>query len=197
MKKYLSIILIVSIAFPLTYSRLVTTYDPPSHYTFFREDVSGENPIEIEYDTDSSLSFAYEHSFVNKKLFQFYTGGEFMLSRSSSENISLHSVYIKPALLMTENILLFFKLGYCMLNKEDKGLQLKDGTMFSLGFEYEITERLSLGLSHSSYDLFEEKSVNPNNLPQHLNIQSSVSDTNIDLKYNKIGFSIIYGFNIE
>ena len=200
MKKYLLLIMLSSFVFPLTFSRIVSTFDPSSKYTKFREDVDGSNPLIEEYDTDASLSFAYEHSFINKEIFHFYTGGEFMLSRSSSENISLHSIYIKPALSMTDDVLLFIKLGYCFLNKEDKDYPVKNGLMASAGFEYALTDRLSLGFSHSAYDLFEETQKGYGDIevePFPGNDNPYSPDTKNDIKYNKIGFSIIYGFDIN
>ena len=199
MKKYLLLILCSSFIFPLTFSRIVTTIDPSSKYTRFQEDLSSGDETEEENSTSTSFSFAYEHSFVNKEIFHFYSGGEFMLSRSALENISLHSIYIKPAVSMTENVLLFFKLGYCFLNAEDKDFPVENGLMVSAGFEYQITDRLSLGLSHSSYDLFEETGTNPSGDPwAHQNFEDdALPDTKCDLKYNKIGFSIIYGFDLD
>ena len=202
MKKYLLLILCSSFIFPLTFSRIVTTIDPSSKYTRFEKDLSSGNETETEYTTSASFSFAYEHSFINKKIFHFYSGGEFMVSRSALENISLHSIYIKPAISMTDDILLFFKLGYSFLNSEDKDFPVENGLMVSAGFEYQITDRLSLGISHSSYDLFEETRIIPSGDPWSHHggddfDAAAVPNTKCDLKYNKIGFSIIYGFDLD
>ena len=67
--------------------------------------------------------------------------------------------------------------------------------MASAGFEYAITEKLSFGLSHSSYDFFEEIMTSPSQQTDPSEDPFDFLDTNNDLDYNKIGFSIIYGFN--
>ena len=79
-----------------------------------------------------------------------------------------------------------------MLNKEDKSFILDRGSILSAGFEYAINEKLSFGLSHSFYNLFDEVKKSPDissNFPG-LPIISD-SDTENDLEYNKIGHSII------
>ena len=200
-KSFLIILMSISFLYPVTISRIVTTIDFPNYFTHSYVDVDDKtNEVKTKHDTSYSLDFGYEQRIVNSGDFHMFAGGEFMLGRMSSLNVSFHSIYLKPSLSLSEKFLAFLKIGFCVLNKEDKSFILDKGSLLSAGFEYMINEKISLGLSHSTYNLFDQVRRNPDietnwidPITQEPLIIPGI-DTENDLQYNKVGFSIIYGF---
>ena len=119
---------------------------------------------------------------VNTNVFNMYIGGEFMIGRKSlSTTMAFHSVYLMPAISIKDKVLLSTRLGITQLNTDDPDFLFKwNGYLASFGIEYNISDNMSLGVSYTSYDMHNKE----------------IEGRDMDLTYDKVGLSVIYGFAI-
>ena len=92
-----------------------------------------------------------------------------------------------------------FRGGITNLNTEQKDFLLDWGSILSMGFEYHVTDNLSLVVSRSYYNLFKDSyssqqsfltsSMLGNSIGNEVDLQS----INLDMKYIKTGISVVYG----
>ena len=97
--KYLFIIFISSVLFPINFSRLVTTFDSSGEYSFIFTNEENQQDNEFSFNTKQGINIAYEHMITDGGVtdgidFYLFGGGEFMFGRRSDVNVSFHSVYI-------------------------------------------------------------------------------------------------------
>ena len=105
-------VILIEGVFTQSISRIITTLDIPGYFTIpTRNSTTDELFSNISYDTKHSLDFGYEHKILDGGDIVLFAGGEFMLGRMSDENLSVHSLYLKGGLQLTEKSLLFGKLG--------------------------------------------------------------------------------------
>ena len=202
--KYLYFIFITSILFPINFSRLVTTFDSAGEYSFIFTNEENQQNNEFTFNTKQGINIAYEHMITDGGVidgidFYFFGGGEFMFGRRSDVNVSFHSVYIKPIIGVTDKFMITFRGGITNLNTEQKDFLLDWGSILSMGFEYHVTDNLSLVISQSYYNLFKDSyssqqsfltsSMLGNSIGSEIDLQS----TNLDMKYVKTGISVVYG----
>lgn len=202
--KYLFIIFISSILFPLNFSRMVTTFDSSGEYSFIFTNAENQQNNEFTFNTEPGINIAYEHMITDGGVtdgidFYLFGGGEFMFGRRSDVNVSFHSVYIKPIIALTDKFMITFRGGITNLNTEQKDFLLDWGSILSMGFEYHVTDNLSLVVSRSYYNLFKDSyssqqsfltsSMLGNSIGNEVDLQS----TNLDMKYIKTGISVVYG----
>ena len=205
MKNVLTIIILCSFIFPLSFSRIVTTFDFPGEYTVSLSDFNSGGENEFVYATKQGINVAYEHIVTSGEIvggtdIYVFAGGEFMVGRRSDVNVSFHSVYIKPVVAISDNLLLSFSAGLAKLNTEQNDFILDMGSLISMGLEYQITENMSLLLSGSAFNLFEDTYSATDGFTQTplMNIDlEGLDETDIDMQYIKTGLSIIYGFNVN
>ena len=108
MYKYLNFILLyITIAFPLSTSRIVTTFDYPGKYSVPIYNLDNELVSKKYFETDFSIDIAYEHLILDGDDFLFLIGGEFMIGRKSSSNVAFHSIYLMPMLRLSNKTLVF------------------------------------------------------------------------------------------
>ena len=202
--KYLLFIFISSVLFPINFSRLVTTFDSPGEYSFIFTNAENQQNNEFIFNTKQGINIAYEHMITDGGVtdgidLYLFGGGEFMFGRRSDVNVSFHSVYIKPIIALTDKFMITFRGGITNLNTEQKDFLLDWGSILSMGFEYHVTDNLSLVVSRSYYNLFKDgyssgqtfltSSMLGNSIGDEVDLQS----TNLDMKYVKTGISVIYG----
>ena len=200
MIKYGYIVLFLSIIIPSSFSRIVTTVDPPSSYTI--DGVSQETGLLLftqNYDNKIGIDIGYQQIMFYKGKFNLYTGAEFMLGKKAESRIAFHSVYIMPSLLLSDNLALSIRLGMTQINTDQNNFNLDRGLMGSLGFEYKISESIIIGFDYCTYDIKNKlvTDISGFNPPVTLHVDGDnilTEDVEMDLVYNKFGISIIYGF---
>ncbi len=98
MINYLYIFIFLTIAIPSSFSRIITTVDPPSSYTV--DGISKETGITLfsqDYDNKIGINIAYQQIIFYRGKFNLYTGAEFMLGKKAESRIAFHSTYIMPS----------------------------------------------------------------------------------------------------
>jgi len=200
MFKYLNFILLcISIAFPISTSRIITTFDYPGEYSVPVYSLDNELISKKYFETDFSIDIAYEHLILDGNDFFFLIGGEFMIGRKSNSNVAFHSIYLMPMLKLSDKTLVFLKGGASFLNAHQENFFLDKGLMLSAGIEYSISKNISMAISATGYDLINQIYHTPDfsSIPftqLGLDPQVQIPDVEIDMKYTKFGISVIYGF---
>ena len=206
--KYLLIILMFSISFPISTSRISTTFDFPEELIVSLYDENNQLINNYISNTKSGLNIAYEHMISSGGIIggvdlYLFGGGEFMVGRRSDVNVSFHSLYLKTIAGFSDKISQSFSLGLVVLNTEQRDLILDTGSLLSIGLEYAITDNLSLAISKSYYNLFSRKYSTSDNVPSGPFLGSNIGPaidlegTTIDMKYEKFGLSVFYGFKTK
>ena len=182
----------------------MTTFDSAGEYSFIFTNAENQQNNEFTFNTKQGINIAYEQMITDGGVtdgmdFYLYGGGEFMFGRRSEVNVSFHSVYIKPIIALTDKFMITFRGGITNLNTEQKDFLLDWGSILSMGFEYHVTDNLSLVVSKSYYNLFKDSyssgqsfltsSMLGNSIGDEIDLQS----TNLDMKYVKTGISVVYG----
>ena len=199
-KYFYFILLCISIAFPISSSRIITTFDYPGEYSVpIYNSLNNELISKNYFETDFSIDIAYEHLVLDGNDFLFLIGGEFMIGRKSSSNVAFHSIYLMPMLKLLDKTSVFLKGGFSFLNTQQENFFLDKGLMLSAGIEYSISKNISMAISATGYDLFNETYITPDytSIPfiqLGLDPQLQIPDIDIDMKYTKFGISVIYGF---
>ena len=188
------VLIFISFIFSKSSSRVITTIDPPSTYSIISSDI---NTNEIEYNNELGINFSYEHLIINTRIFNTYIGSEFMLGRKSVATMSFHSLYFMPSFSIKEKFALNMRLGVTQLNTDQDNFPINSGYLGSIGIEYQVSEQITLGCSYTMYDM-----VNKEISSLQFDFPSSngilyTEPTDLDLAYDKIGLSIIYGFSID
>ena len=177
--KIVIVFICFSFVFSKSKSRIITTFDLVDPYKIIRTNLNNENDVTIFSDNIYGVNFSSEHLVVNKNIFNMYVGGEFMVGRKSISTIAFHSIYLMPAISIKDKLLLSTRFGFTHLNTDNPDFLFRwNGYLTSFGIEYQVSNNMSLGLSFTSYDM---------------NNKESEGD-DVDLIYEKIGLSIIYGF---
>jgi len=184
--KYLLMIFTFSMVFPISFSRISTTFDPPGQFSIPLYDKDNQLIHDYKFDTKEGINIAYEHIITRGGVvggvdFYLFGGGEFMIGRRSDVNISLHSLYLKPIIGLTDKLMLNFSLGLTVLNTEQKDFILDAGSLLSMGIEYGITDNLSLAITKSYYNLFEKAYPASSDVPAGPFFGSNVGET-VDLE---------------
>ena len=196
-------VLLISASYPLTFSRLITTFDAPGEFELSLSDLNGPGMHDSFYSTKPGINIAYEHLITkggiqNGPDIYIYAGGEFMFGRRSDVNVSFHSVYIKPAISLSEKILISFSAGLSKLNTDQPNFILDMGSLISAGIEYQLSKNMSIMISGSIYNLFEGSYSVPLSLEStpFMNVDfNGLNKVDIDMQYKKAGISVIYGFD--
>ena len=193
------ILLIFTFIFPAHNSRIITTVDLEGEYSVPIYTLDNDLVSKQSFKTDFSIDIAYEHLLADGGDFLLFIGGEFMVGRRSSSNIALHSAYLMPMLRLSDKILVFLKGGGTILNTQQENFLLDKGLMASVGIEYSISDNISLAISGTGYDLFNETFYSPelSSIPftqLGLGSQVQLPAVDIDMKHTKFGISVIYGF---
>ena len=200
--KHLVIIIFLSFVFSKSYSRISTTIDFPGNYQILGTNMQSDLIVlDQEFENKSGISLAYEQLVLNREKINMYFGGEFMLGRNSNSTMAFHSLYLKPSLIFKEKYALNTGFGIAQVNTDQDNFDLNFGYMVSLGFEYQLTNKMALALSYAMYDMQNKEITNLSGFQPPLisNIENGlieIEDMDLDLKHNKIGLSIIYGFEI-
>ena len=157
-------------------------YDILAPYKLILTDFNDQKDKTFIFDKISGMNLACEHLIVNTNVFNMYMGGEFMIGRKSlSTTMAFHSVYLMPAILIKDKVLLSTRLGITQLNTDDPDFLFKwNGYLASFGIEYNISDNMSFGVSYTSYDMHNKQ----------------IEGRDMDLTYDKVGLSVIYGFAI-
>ena len=207
-KKLLLLAIFISSLFSISISRISTTIDPPGDFFISLFDHNNQLINDFNFSTKEGLNIAYEHMItrggvINGVDFFLFGGGEFMTGRRSNVNVSLHSVFLKPLIGFSDKFRVSTSFGLVFLNSEQKGFILDKGSLLTVGFEYGVTENLTLAINKSYYNLFEKTYPSSSNIPSTPFIESNfgasidLDNTTLDMKYEKIGISIIYGFKTK
>ena len=124
-----------------------------------------------------------------------------MLWRGSESTMAFHSIYMMTSLVFKDKFALNTRVGITQINTDQNNFDLNLGYVASLGFEYQFSNKMAFLLSYSMYDM-QNKEINDVagfEPPLILNIgngEIEIEDMDLDLKYNKVGLSIIYGFEV-
>ena len=203
-KKYKQIILFIflSLCYSKSFSRIVTTLDFPSNYQVIGRSIDSYQIITDQtFENKLGINIAYEHLAVSREKINLYFGGEFMLGRNSKSTMAFHSIYMMPSLVFKDKFALNTRVGITQINTDQNNFDLNLGYVASLGFEYQFSNKMAFLLSYSMYDM-QNKEINDVagfEPPLILNVgngEIEIEDMDLDLKYNKVGLSIIYGFEV-
>lgn len=203
MIRYLYISFFFSIAISSNFSRIVTTIDAPSSYTV--EGVSKENGLTLfsqDYNNKIGINIGYQQILFFKGKFNLYAGAEFMLGKKAESRIAFHSTYIMPSFLLRDQLALSIRFGVTQINTDQPNFNLNTGLLGSIGFEYKVSDGITLGLDYCLYDIKNKTITDMEgfNTPLLSNIGSDyilTEPADLDLSYQKLGFSIIYGFTVN
>tara|TARA_Y100000590_G_scaffold443595_1_gene573226 strand:+ start:1151 stop:1741 length:591 start_codon:yes stop_codon:yes gene_type:complete len=167
-----------SFVFSKSKSRIITTFDLLDPYKIISTNINDDQDVNVFSDSIYGINLASEHLVVNTKVFNMYIGGEFMVGRKSISTIAFHSIYLMPAISIN-NVLFSTRFGLAHLNTDNPDFLFKwNGLLTSFGIEYQVSNNMSLGASFTSY-----------------NMNNKINEgKELDLIYDKIGISIIYGF---
>ena len=203
MINYLYIFIFLTIAVPSSFSRIITTVDPPSSYTV--DGISKETGVTLfsqDYDNKIGIDIGYQQIIFFRGKFNLYAGAEFMLGKKAESRIAFHSTYIMPSFLLSDNLALSMRFGMTQINTDQSNFNLDMGILVSLGLEYKISDDILLGFDYCFYDIRDKAVTDISGFNPPL--ISNISGDNIlneaidmDLSYAKFGFSIIYGFEIN
>ena len=201
LSKCIIAIIFLSFICPKSYSRLTTTIDPPSKYHIIGTDLDTYKISDETYDNKLGINIAYEQLILNREKFNLYLGGEYMVGKQSISTMAFHSLYIMPLLSIKEKFALSTRLGLTQLNTDQENFSLEFGYLVSIAFEYQLSNKIALSLSYSAYDMHNEKVTQTSGINPPAGSDIGDGDTqsdniDLDLTYNKIGISVIYGFEI-
>jgi len=202
--KYKNILFIILLSFTYSksYSRISTTIDFPNNYQIIGKSIElNQIVVDQTFENKVGINIAYEHLAISREKMNLYIGGEFMLGRNSESTMAFHSIYLMPSLIFKEKYALNTSFGLSQINTDQNNFDLNFGYVASLGFEYQLSNKMALSLSYSMYDMQNKEiaDVSGFNPPLISNIGNGVielEDMELDLKYNKIGLSVIYGFEV-
>jgi hypothetical protein len=200
--KNILIFILLSVSFSKSFSRISTTIDFPSNYNIIGRSLeSNQVVVDQMYENKPGINIAYEHLGISRENINLYIGGEFMLGKNSQSTMAFHSLYLMPSLIFKEKYAVNTRFGLSQINTDQNNFDLNFGYVVSLGFEYQISNKMALSLSYSMYDMQNKDitDVSGFNPPLVSNIGNGIidiDDMNLDLKYNKIGLSIDYGFEV-
>ena len=127
----------------------------------------------------------------------------FSKSNSVSSFFLIPEISISSIIGFSDKFRVSTSFGLVFLNSEQKGFILDKGSLLTVGFEYGVTENLTLAINKSYYNLFEKTYPSSSNIPSTPFIESNfgasidLDNTTLDMKYEKIGISIIYGFKTK
>lgn len=203
MINYLYIFVFLTIAIPSSFSRIITTVDPPSSYTV--DGISKETGITLfsqDYDNKIGINIGYQQIIFFRGKFNLYAGAEFMLGKKAESKIAFHSTYIMPSFLLSDNLALSMRFGMTQINTDQSNFNLDMGLLASLGLEYKISDDITLALDYCFYDIRDKTvtDISGFNPPLISNISEDnilIDPIDMDLSYSKFGFSIIYGLEIN
>ena len=203
MINYLYIFIFLTIAIPSSFSRIITTVDPPSSYTV--DGISKETGITLfsqDYDNKIGINIGYQQIIFYRGKFNLYAGAEFMLGKKAESRIAFHSTYIMPSFLLGDNLALSMRFGMTQINTDQSNFNLDMGLLASLGLEYKISDDITLALDYCFYDIRDKTvtDISGFNPPLISNISEDnilIDPIDMDLSYSKFGFSIIYGLEIN
>jgi hypothetical protein len=203
MINYLYIFIFLTIAIPSSFSRIITTVDPPSSYTV--DGISKETGITLfsqDYDNKIGINIGYQQIIFFRGKFNLYAGAEFMLGKKAESKIAFHSTYIMPSFLLSDNLALSMRFGMTQINTDQSNFNLDMGLLASLGLEYKISDDITLALDYCFYDIRDKTvtDISGFNPPLISNISEDnilIDPIDMDLSYSKFGFSIIYGLEIN
>ena len=203
-KKSKEIVLFIFLSFCFTksFSRIITTVDFPSNYQVIGRSIDSYQVISDQtFENKLGINIAYEHLAISREKINLYFGGEFMLGRNSKSTMAFHSIYMMPSLVFKEKYALNTRVGLAQINTDQNNFDLNFGYVASIGFEYQFTSKMALLLSYSMYDMHNEEinDIEGFEPPLILNVGSGeieIEDMDLDLKYNKFGLSVIYGFEV-
>ena len=203
MINYLYIFIFLTIAIPSSFSRIITTVDPPSSYTV--DGISKETGITLfsqDYDNKIGINIGYQQIIFYRGKFNLYAGVEFMLGKKAESRIAFHSTYIMPSFLLGDNLALSMRFGMTQINTDQSNFNLDMGLLASLGLEYKISDDITLALDYCFYDIRDKTvtDISGFNPPLISNISEDnilIDPIDMDLSYSKFGFSIIYGLEIN
>ena len=196
-------VLLISASYPLSFSRLISTFDAPGEFELSLSDLNGPGMHDSFYSTKPGINIAYEHLITkggiqNGPDIYIFAGGEFMFGRRSDVNVSFHSIYIKPMISLSEKILISFSAGLYKVNPDQPNFILDMGSLLSAGIEYQLSKNTSILISGSIYNLFESSYYVPSSLEStpFMDIDfNGLNEVDIDMQYRKVGISVIYGFD--
>jgi len=196
-KYIITILLFLSSVYSESFSRLVTTIDPPSIYDLISIDLETNQVLVQSFKNKSSLNIAYEHLSYKYEKFNLYFGGEFMFGRKAQSRVAFHSIYLMPSFELLEKVSLTGRLGFAQLNTNQDNFPIDFGFVSSIGLEYQISSKMALSLSYTMYDM-KNKIVDgaASYSTPFISDNIAVNDLELDLKYNKFGISVVYGFEI-
>ena len=200
--KNILIFILLSVSFSKSFSRISTTIDFPSNYNIIGRSLeSNQVVVDQMYENKPGINIAYEHLGISRENINLYIGGEFMLGKNSQSTMAFHSLYLMPSLIFKEKYAVNTRFGLSQINTDQNNFDLNFGYVVSLGFEYQISNKMALSLSYSMYDMQNKDitDVSGFNPPLVSNIGNGmidIDDMNLDLKYNKIGLSVVYGFEV-
>ena len=202
-KQYKSIILIIflSFIFSKSFSRLTTTIDPPSKYHIIGTNLDSQKISNTTYDNKLGMDLAYEHLVFNRERINLYIGGEYMIGKQSIATMAFHSIYIMPLLTIKEKFALSGRLGLTQLNTDQENFGIDYGYMSSIALEYKLSNKMAMSLSYCVYNMQNERVKHASGIifPSGSDIGEGDTESDnidLDLTYNKIGVSFIYGFEI-
>jgi hypothetical protein len=192
-----TILLFLSSVHTESFSRLVTTIDPPSIYDLISSDLETNQVLVQSFKNKSSLNIAYEQLSYKYEKFNLYFGGEFMFGRKAQSRVAFHSIYLMPSFELLEKLSLTGRLGVAQLNTNQDNFPINFGFVSSIGLEYQISSKMALSLSYTMYDM-KNKIVSgaASYSTPFISDNIAVNDLELDLKYNKFGISVVYGFEI-
>ena len=154
MINYLYIFIFLTIAIPSSFSRIITTVDPPSSYTV--DGISKETGITLfsqDYDNKIGINIGYQQIIFFRGKFNLYAGAEFMLGKKAESKIAFHSTYIMPSFLLSDNLALSMRFGMTQINTDQSNFNLDMGILVSLGLEYKVSDDITLGFDYCFYDI--------------------------------------------
>jgi hypothetical protein len=190
-------ILFSSYLYTASLSRLVTTIDPSSTYDFISIDQLSNEVTKQSIKNSSSINIAYEQLLYNTDNINLYAGGEFMFGRKAESRIAFHSLYLMPSYELLEKLSLSARLGLAQLNTDQDSFPINFGFVSSIGLEYQISSKIALSLSYTAYEMKNEIVRGSTNYSTPFSGDIiAVNDLELDLKYNKFGISVVYGFEI-
>ena len=86
-------IVLISIILPTSFSRLKTSWDFPSEYTYSINYLEqNRSDSKIIYEVKGGVSVAYEHYLFGTDEFKGYLGTEIMFGKASNMTMAFHSL---------------------------------------------------------------------------------------------------------
>lgn len=199
--KSIIVLIFLSFIFSKSYSRLTTTIDPPSKYHIIGTNLDSHKISDESYDNKLGINIAYEHLILSREKINLYVGGEYMIGKQSLSTMAFHSLYIMPLLSIKEKFAISTRLGLTQLNTDQENFNLEFGYVTSIAFEYKLSNKMAFSLSYSVYNMQNKKVTSTSGIipPSGSDIGGGDTESDnidLDLTYNKIGVSFIYGFEI-